>query len=472
VEREELYLAWDFTVASADNLFERAVHMRDDAFGDLGDDAPAFRIDEVEEQPADGIARRVSGRIEVPNYLDRPLGPPTSRLNNHLDPDGIPERFAGDGTVWAPFWCNVPTAATWDASDPAAAVTPARAGLYGHGLLGSGTQVSNGYVRTFADAHNFAFCATDWWGMATEDVPNIATILSDMSNFPTLPDRAQQGFLNFLYIGRAMIHPEGFLADDAFRSADGEQLWDPSDLFYYGNSQGGIMGGALMALGQDFTRGVLGVPGMNYSTLLDRSTGWAPYESIFEQFYPDRLDHQIIFSMIQMLWDRGEANGYARHMTEPYDDATPEKRIMLQVAFADHQVTHTTAEVQARTIGAHVHQPALLDEPDADVDEHVDFPRHHDDEPYWGIPAVPYDEDGRWDGSALIVWDSGNDTPPVGNVNPAGDDSYPDPHGHPRVDPDAMWQMSQFLRTDGFIEDVCFGPCLSMQHPYKDAPHR
>jgi hypothetical protein len=442
-------------------MFERVIHMRDDGFGSLGEDAPRFVVTEVEEQPASGLARRVTGRYEVPNYLDRPGGPPTSRLNNHLDPDGVPDRLAGDGTVWAPFWCNVPHATTADATDPDAPLTPGRAGLYGHGLLGSGSQVSNGYVRTFSDAHNFSFCATDWWGMSTEDLPNIATIISDISNFPTLPDRAQQGFLNFLFLGRLMIHPDGFLADPAFQHASGEPLWDASDLFYYGNSQGGIMGGALMAISQDFTRGILGVPGMNYSTLLDRSTGWSPYYDVFEPFYPDRLDHQIIFAMIQMLWDRGEANGYAHHMTAPYDANTPEKRIMLQVAFADHQVTHTAAEVEARTIGAHVHWPALAEG------------RHHDQEPYWAIPPIPYDEDGRWDGSALIVWDSGNDTPPVENINPRdGGDSKPDPHGHPRVDPDAMLQMSLFLQTAGWIQDVCLGgPCLTMQNPQKAAPY-
>jgi hypothetical protein len=34
--------------------------------------------------------------------------------------------------------------------------------------------------------------------------------------------------------------------------------------------QGGIYGGTVMAIAQDITRGVLGVPGMNYSTLLER----------------------------------------------------------------------------------------------------------------------------------------------------------------------------------------------------------
>src|SRR5690606_38770393 len=37
IEREDLYLAWDFTVASERNLTERMLSIRDDAFAQLGD---------------------------------------------------------------------------------------------------------------------------------------------------------------------------------------------------------------------------------------------------------------------------------------------------------------------------------------------------------------------------------------------------------------------------------------------------
>ena len=46
---------------------------------------------------------------------------------------------------------------------------------------------------------------------------------------------------------------------------------DTSKLYYNGNSQGGILGGALTAVSPDFTRASLGVPAMGYSTLLTRS---------------------------------------------------------------------------------------------------------------------------------------------------------------------------------------------------------
>ena len=87
-----------------------------------------------------------------------------------------------------------------------------------------------------------------------------------LSDFPTLPDRAQQGSVNYMYVGRWMLKHDW-----------GDVEVDQTRLFYDGNSQGGIMGGALTALAPDFERAVLGVPGMNYSTLLRRSVDFDMY---------------------------------------------------------------------------------------------------------------------------------------------------------------------------------------------------
>ena len=85
--------------------------------------------------------------------------------------------------------------------------------------------------------------------MAEEDVPNAITVLhGPVAASRRLADRLQQGFLDFLFIGRALIHPDGFAADPAFQR-DGRPLIDTRRLFYYGNSQGGIAGGALTARG-------------------------------------------------------------------------------------------------------------------------------------------------------------------------------------------------------------------------------
>ena len=64
---------------------------------------------------------------------------------------------------------------------------------------------------------------------------------------PSLADRLQQGFVNFLYLGRAMIHPSGFSVEPGLPGRRAARVIDTRRLFYAGNSQGGIFGGALTA---------------------------------------------------------------------------------------------------------------------------------------------------------------------------------------------------------------------------------
>jgi hypothetical protein len=300
-------------------------------------------VEELTPEQDQQIARRVEGTFEVPSYLTgtgapaRPStggrGPAAAQRLDHrpLQLPRAPGRHGG---------------------------APARISLYGHGLLGSRTEVNAGNVRAFANEHDIVFCATDWIGMASEDIGTVVGILQDMSKFAQLADRVQQGILNTLFLGRLMKHEDGFAADAAFQ-AGGAPVIDTSELFYDGNSQGGIIGGAATAVAQDWTRAVLGVPGMNYSLLLRRSSDWPVYASVFERAYPDRLDQTLTLAMIQSQWDRAEANGYAHHITDDPYPGTPPHQVLLHVAYADFQVSMWSAEVMARTIGASLRQPAL-----------------------------------------------------------------------------------------------------------------
>ena len=65
--------------------------------------------------------------------------------------------------------------------------------------------------------------------------------------------------------------------------------------------------------------------------------------------------------MMQLLWDRGEGNGYAHTMNSadrPLPN-TPPHNVLLRVALGDHQVANITAEVEARTIGAKLYTPTF-----------------------------------------------------------------------------------------------------------------
>jgi len=435
VDRSDLYLAWDFTVASRRNLTERMLFVRDDGFERLGGAAPNFTVTQVENDVDSNIFRRVTGTYEVERYVDNVI-PPARFV---LGPDGLPMHQATPQV--ASFICNIPRAAL-----PAgtAAATAARASIYGHGLLGSNDEVNGGNVEAMANEHNFVFCATKWIGMADEDVQNAIGILQDLGKFPTLTDRLQQSMLNQLYLARLMIHPQGFVSNAAFQDSVGGAVIDTSAVFYDGNSQGGIFGGTVVAISQDITRGVLGVPGMNYSLLLTRSTDFAIYAGLLYPSYPNEFHRPLGLALIQMLWDRSDANGYAHHMTTDPLPNTPPHKVLLHQAFGDHQVANIATEVEARTIGASIHQPAIA------------AGRNPDVVPYYGIPAIPTD---LFDGSALIVWDSGAATPPTTNTAPSMGN---DPHSDPRNSPVARQQKSDFLQSGGTVVDVCSGaPCVA-----------
>ncbi|HEY8518197.1 MAG TPA: hypothetical protein VIS07_22020 [Candidatus Binatia bacterium] len=432
---ETLFLAWDFTVASQRNLTERMLHIRDDAFARLGDQAPRFTVDNVEENVDEFVARRVYGTFEVPLYLTGDGGPGTRF--NYAGSD-LPQV---NGTYEAVFQCIVPHAAL---AGPNGSAVPARPSVYGHGLLGSEREVGAGNVRRMANEHNFVFCATKWIGMSEEDIGNAVVTLGDISNFPTMADRLQQGVLNTLFLGRLMIHRDGLVSHPAFQ-ANGEGVIDRTALFYDGNSQGGIMGGIATAVSIDWTRAVLGVPAMNYSILLQRSVDWDTYRAIYDPAYPDEIERGIGILMLQMLWDRGEANGYALHMTDDPLPNTPPHTVLMHVAFGDHQVSPDAANIQARTIGARIHEPAVTPGRLPYVEPY-----------YWGIEPIP---SYPYHGSAIVIWDSGAPVPPLVNLPPReGEDSHEDP----RADPEARLQKSEFLKVDGAVIDVCGGgPCFA-----------
>ncbi|WP_068924713.1 hypothetical protein [Planobispora rosea] len=437
VDTRGLHLAWEFTVASEQGIAGPVLSMRDQALRALRGRSPEFTVTGVTDLPPERdphIAREVSGEIEVPNFLDEPGGPPGSNLNR--GPDGLP-RPLGD-TLKAQYQCVIPRSAL---------TRPAHPSLYGHGLLGRATEVRAGNVRAMAGEHNFVFCATKWIGMSDEDVQHVAGVFGDFSRFGTVTDRLQQSLVNFVLLGRAMIGKDGLASHEAFQDGEGRSLIDRrAGLAFDGNSQGGIAGGALVAVSPDVRNAVLGVPGMNYSTLLNRSVDFQPFQQLMDQSYPDKLTQQLCFALLQMLWDRAEANGYAQHMTGDPLPGSPKHRVLLHVAFGDHQVATVTAEVEARTIGARIHRPAL------------DEGRSPDVAPFWGIRPLP---DWPYPGSAIIVWDSGTPAPPTTNTPPLGPEYGRDSHEDPRHDPDARTQKAYFLRH-GVVVDVCGdAPCLA-----------
>ncbi|WP_052247390.1 hypothetical protein [Alteromonas macleodii] len=465
ISRQGLYLAWDFTVASIDNITERAVHIRDDAFTKLGNDVPNFTITDVinfeqcdfgncPEGVDPRISREIVGKFSIPSYLNTTTGQPGSSFYYKNDEDQLPDQMNESNEFSAGFICRIPRSVAEDFDSKPK--SKARASLYGHGLLGSASEIrTSGSVNGFADEYEFMFCATDWTGFSEEDLPFIAYAMQDASVIHAVFDRQQQGFLNQMFLARLMKHNQGFSSHSAFQSG-GEAVFDNSDIFYDGDSQGGILGGALMALIPDVKRGVLGVPGMSYSFMLRRSSNFRKFLPYLDGSvtgpdgggYTSVLDQTIVLSMTQMLWDRAEASGYAYHIERPLSN-TEKHAVLLQVAFGDHQVPMWSAEFMARTINSIVRQPAVAEN------------RHPDSNHYVGFSDVP---NAGYTGSIMTVWDSGvfdprtgkgTYAPPIQNLAPSEDSYGTNPHFAPRFEPAAMQQKSEFLKTEGTFVDTC-----------------
>ena len=435
VHRGDLQLAWDFTVASTRDRSERVLAMRDDALAQLHDAAPAFSVTSVVTPDDPRVGRRVQGTFRMPSYL---TGDGSVGSTLELGADGLPRE---NGTIALPFACVIPAISLRDS-----AATAARASIYGHGLFNDESEIDAGAVRDMAQEHDIVFCGSRWIGLSSDDPVFMGGVLTDFSHFPSTADRLQQAIVASIVLGRLMTRANGLLSNPAFQR-DGHPVYNPADLFYDGNSLGGVVGGAAVALSPDIHRAVLGVPGMNFSLLLPRSTDYAQFAPIYWSSYPDPVDQTLIFDIAQILWDRGETDGYAQHLTDHALPATPTKAVLLDVAFGDFQVSPAAAEIEARTIGARVHQPALAPGRSPDVVAQ------------WGIGAVAAEESTT--GSALVIWDSGSPPPPLTNVAPR---AGIDPHEHPRNTPAARSQKSDWLEPDGHFTDPCAAaPCVALK---------
>jgi len=238
----------------------------------------------------------------------------------------------------------------------------------------------------------------------------------------------------------------------------------------------------------DIRAGVLGVPGMNYSTLLRRSVDFDQYAIALYNAYRNSLDQSFVLSLMQNLWDRSDTNGYAQYLRAGNNlPGTPDdKRVLLHVAFSDHQVTSYAAEVEARTIGAQTHCPSFISGSSPQRGDKVtqtphplvrdegleNGRRHPDDEPMFDVPCLSY----PFSSNTIIQWDSGPRfdangeersngyaPPPTDNTPPRPELGYgADPHGHPRNDSEAQRQKSEWLKPNGRLVDVCNGePCAT-----------
>lgn len=418
------YMAWDFTVASEMSIAGPALTMRAQAYKTLkGNAAPKFTVSSM---ATSGSVRTVKGTFQVPLFLKSATN--SSMMN--VDKAGMP-KLNGKLTWPANFVCVMP--ATIQAGGPA---LPA---VYGHGLLGDATEVQ---TSSFSDkvSENMMGCATDWLGLDSNDLSEVIGVLGNLSQFQELADQMLQGFVNFQFLGRLINSPDGFATSSAFKDGSGHVLFQVGKCTYVGYSQGGIMGVAVSAISNEWTKVLLGQGGMDYGgVLLQRSVDWSEYQVFLSKSYPNLDDQQIGLQLIELLWDRGEADGYAQHLTSDPFPGTKPKQVLLIENYGDHQVPNVGTEMLARTVGAAEYAPAFSR---AGVSFNTSYK----------LGILNQTRPVR---AALELWDFGTLTPPTDNLAPApGSGVAADPHDFGRGNPVIDAQIITFLKT-GVVRDVC-----------------
>jgi len=422
VERANLQLAWDFTTQSETHVTGDMLALRSDLIERLEQSPPAVTILEVTEDVSEQVLRHVEGTIRVPLYVDSTEH--SARLNRNAAGAVI---AVGEAEV--PFSLRIPR--SLEGFTPGQ--DPARVLQYGHSFFGGRDEIERGWLMELADRFGFVVVTVDWWGMSRSDVaPMVGAIASKPSEMLVLTDRLHQGLANQIALSYAVAGP---LATQDAAKINGAAVIDPTQIYYYGCSQGGILGGTYAPLAPKIERAVLGVGGASITLMMFRSRNFSDFLALMDGFTPDPLDEQKWVALLPTTFDRVDPVTYASHaIRDLYPGGPDERRVLMHNGIGDTDVTDLAAHLLARTIGVSLLQPAPQDVP--------------------GLPPVAAPHGG----SALVIFDFGVPEPLPGTVAEPPLEGNEVHNGIRKLDA-SMKQIDAFLRPGGRIEQFCDGIC-------------
>jgi hypothetical protein len=417
IEKGDLVVAWDFTTRSRAQARQDLVNAKAAAMPLMGSNGASLAYTVTSDEPSSDtrIARRIDGTYDAPLFLtNNGAAAPTTTLMR--DGSGKPMAM---GLYRAPFTAIIPECALTSS-------TPVPLMIYGHGLLGNGTQTNSGGTRHAAAEICVVAIGTDMRGMSDVDVPNVALALNDGNDMHLVFDVLIQGMINHIALVQIARGP---MANALFAKQGGGSLIDPDTVHYYGISQGGIMGTTVCGIDPVIKRCVVQVGAINYSLMLERSLDWPTYRTTLIGAYENPLIVALMINLMQHEWDRTEPTVLADVITTTGFPDTPPKQVFMQVAIADDEVANIASEYQARTMGIPVMTPS---------------------------PYVPYGlaESAGPASSALILYDYG-----LGDTIPPTNEPPPDNDVHSQVrNKKATTDMMRHFYETGEIVQMCTAP--------------
>ncbi len=405
--QDDVALAWDFPVQSYPDLVDGALARTA---------APAgHTIDWTWEtggeiEPPAGLWRLAEGSFVTTEFL-------VDGQRLVLDADGLP---TAQGERAAYLMVAIPDAVK-DAAPGSVPVV-----IFGHGILSEPDNYLHdgdpSALIALANGLGAIVVATKWTGLTADDQLHALEVASDFARFHEVPEMLVQGVVDTRSLA-VLLRDGELLSDPVFAG-----LADPSTLWYYGISLGGIEGAVTLANQDVISRGVLHVGGSAWATMLERSSNWPPFDIVVTRTFPDPWERQLLYSTTQLYWDSVDPATYA--------DRLVGGTWLWQQSIGDEQVPNVTTELLARSVGLPLATPGVTSP--------------------LGLVATAM----PLNGAALTQFDPEVDPPDPTN-RPA---SRSGAHAAPRMWEGTQAQAAHFLRT-GEVAHFCGEAPCSASNP-------
>lgn len=422
LERGTLQLAWDFTTESMEMVTRDMLDARSALVAAFEASPPPVHVRNITDNVSSTIWRRVEASMDVPNFME------TEDFGAFLN-RGADGRVVASGTSTVNFTVLIPRSVHDDAQ-----ARPARVLQYGHGFFGSREEMAGSFVTNFIHNKKMVAVGVDWWGMSSPDIGVVSDdLLHNMSQVMRFTERVHQGVMNQVALEYVVHHG---LADLEEMKVNGQTTVLPDQLYFYGNSEGHILGGVFMGLTRYIDRAVLGVGGQGFFSLIAiRARPFISFLGFIRQTVTNPLSHQKLLSLGQASFDRIDPGSYAPLVRRPtLDHAPATRRILMHLGLGDTQVPNIAGEAHARSLQL----PLLTPSPRTAA----------------GFETTP----GPVTDSAVVEFDFGVTLPRPGTFAQFPEGENPVHEGVRRsVAGQAM--ADAFLRPSGVITQTCSGAC-------------
>lgn len=345
VAKSELVLAWDFVTVSDEFLRSDLTAMREQALPAIGT-AGANLTFTAEEQPNTALTyKRYLGTFKSPDFLTA----------GETDPSVLRRDAAGKPVVMgmrdAKFAAIIPACV---ATQP----LPRPTIVFGHGLFGSSEEyLSDNFVIDLAQDQCFVIVAGDFIGLTSAQLALAPLAVNDLNRGPQIVEKLAQAVIDFIALESITRGPMATSPEFQF---NGTPVIDPARTYYVGGSLGGIMGNTFMAYDPNITKGVLAVPGGNWSMLFERSTAWTLLMGAAQGAYEDPELYQLNLAIsLGMGFEPYDPMTTAAHVTKDPLFGNPVKKILMWYAVGDCLVTNIATEMIAREMGLEMTAPTV-----------------------------------------------------------------------------------------------------------------